>query len=324
WADKATGQVVARQEYDPFGDKIIHEGIDLPIGFSTKYQDEETGLLYYGYRYYDPQTGRWPSRDPIEEDGGINLYAFVGNDGLNFWDYLGLLKMQITYYGTQRPGKRDKLTLGNTWVGKIHEAVIADKKFIYHQNENICTGIKAILKEMDENLNGSIDLGEGEHTINVLGYSWGAETAKSTADELWKAKDASEDKPVTVCGYKIKCPIKVNTLVTLDAVTLFRPITKDKKSKYWVNYYQTKKGPYVFTLVANNQKYERGSILSNNLKGKSLPLADINKNSNADYKNVERVFDWGGDQMKLSGWGGNHDVVPMFFSSEAIQHLNGK
>jgi len=46
-------------------------------------------VSYYGYRYYDPVTGRWPSRDPIEEMGGINLYGFVGNDGMNAWDYLG-------------------------------------------------------------------------------------------------------------------------------------------------------------------------------------------------------------------------------------------
>ena len=47
-------------------------------------------MAYYGYRYYDPETGRWPSRDPIEELGGINLYGFVSNDGVNKWDYLGL------------------------------------------------------------------------------------------------------------------------------------------------------------------------------------------------------------------------------------------
>ena len=43
----------------------------------------------YGYRYYDPATGRWPSRDPIEEKGGLNLYGFVGNDGVGSVDYLG-------------------------------------------------------------------------------------------------------------------------------------------------------------------------------------------------------------------------------------------
>jgi RHS repeat-associated protein len=44
---------------------------------------------YYGYRYYHPQTGRWINRDPIEERGGLNLYGFVGNDGVNQWDLLG-------------------------------------------------------------------------------------------------------------------------------------------------------------------------------------------------------------------------------------------
>jgi hypothetical protein len=47
-------------------------------------------MVCYGFRYYDPETGRWPNRDPIEEQGGYNLYAFVGNYGLNLWDYLGL------------------------------------------------------------------------------------------------------------------------------------------------------------------------------------------------------------------------------------------
>ena len=39
--------------------------------------------------HYDPTLGRWLNRDPIEEDGGVNLYGFVGNDGLGSWDYLG-------------------------------------------------------------------------------------------------------------------------------------------------------------------------------------------------------------------------------------------
>jgi RHS repeat-associated protein len=47
----------------------------------------------YGYRYYDPVTGRWPSRDPIGERGGINLYGFVGNNGVNRIDLLGLVRV---------------------------------------------------------------------------------------------------------------------------------------------------------------------------------------------------------------------------------------
>jgi RHS repeat-associated protein len=49
-----------------------------------------SGVRYYGYRYYDPVTGRWPSRDPIGEQGGVNLYGMVGNDAVGRFDYLGL------------------------------------------------------------------------------------------------------------------------------------------------------------------------------------------------------------------------------------------
>ena len=51
---------------------------------------QRVGVTDYTYRYYDPKTGRWPSRDPIEEEGGINLYGFIWNDGTNGVDYLGL------------------------------------------------------------------------------------------------------------------------------------------------------------------------------------------------------------------------------------------
>ena len=54
-------------------------------------------VAYYGYRYYDPKTGRWPSRDPIEEEGGVNLYGFVRNDGIGKWDYLGFKKGVSTF-----------------------------------------------------------------------------------------------------------------------------------------------------------------------------------------------------------------------------------
>ena len=49
-----------------------------------------SGVRYYGFRYYSPGQGRFLNRDPIEEAGGLNLYAFVGNDPVNRWDYLGL------------------------------------------------------------------------------------------------------------------------------------------------------------------------------------------------------------------------------------------
>lgn len=58
--------------------------------FSTKPQEGMTGLVLYELRVYNPKTGRWLSRDPIGEEGGLNLYGFVGNDGVNEVDVLGL------------------------------------------------------------------------------------------------------------------------------------------------------------------------------------------------------------------------------------------
>jgi RHS repeat-associated protein len=88
----ADGSVAAHFEYDPFGNTVVNTDSSgqFSYRFSTKPLDSETGLYYYQYRYYDPQTGRWPSRDPIEEEGGINLYGYVGNDGVNMLDILGL------------------------------------------------------------------------------------------------------------------------------------------------------------------------------------------------------------------------------------------
>jgi RHS repeat-associated protein len=56
------------------------------IVLSTKHHDDETGLVYYGYRYYAPELGRWLNRDPVEEEGGLNLYGFVDNNPLYYVD----------------------------------------------------------------------------------------------------------------------------------------------------------------------------------------------------------------------------------------------
>ena len=88
-----TGEVVASYTYDAFGRTIAKSGVmadTFPFRFSTKYYDAESGLYYYGYRYYSPELGRWLTRDPIEEEGGDNLYAFCDNCPILLCDVLGL------------------------------------------------------------------------------------------------------------------------------------------------------------------------------------------------------------------------------------------
>jgi RHS repeat-associated protein len=89
----ADGAAVAQYEYGPFGEVIRATGPMAkanPFRFSTKYQDDESDLVYYGYRYYNASTGRWPNSDPLGEKGGKNLYAFVLNDPVRFHDSKGL------------------------------------------------------------------------------------------------------------------------------------------------------------------------------------------------------------------------------------------
>ena len=90
----ASGTITAHFEYDPFGNTTVDTDTSslFTYRFSTKPLDPETGLYYYGYRYYHPELGRWISRDPIGEDGGLNLYGFVGNKVPNYIDLLGLKK----------------------------------------------------------------------------------------------------------------------------------------------------------------------------------------------------------------------------------------
>ena len=88
----ANGSTVAQYTYDAFGNTISQSG---PLAdffrhrFSTKYFDAETGLYYYGHRFYSPVLRRWLTRDPIEEDGGLNLYGFCGNNATMCVDPLG-------------------------------------------------------------------------------------------------------------------------------------------------------------------------------------------------------------------------------------------
>ncbi len=87
---------VAGYRYDAFGKLMAESGtLDQPFMFSTKRYDAGTGLSYYGYRYYSAAIGRWITRDPIGEAGGINLYGFVQNDPVNAVDPEGLFVLPI-------------------------------------------------------------------------------------------------------------------------------------------------------------------------------------------------------------------------------------
>jgi RHS repeat-associated protein len=85
-----TGQVAQRLDYDEFGNVIDNNNTGFqPFGFAGGIYDAETGLVLFGARDYDPETGRWIAKDPILFSGGANLYEYVMGDPINFFDPYG-------------------------------------------------------------------------------------------------------------------------------------------------------------------------------------------------------------------------------------------
>lgn len=146
---KASNQtVVARYHYGPFGEAIEtfeDTGTDNPFRFSTKYHDKETAMAYYGYRFYNPETGRWPSRDLINEYGFRNLqgwlsgeimfeeelngYCYVFNSPTKYIDPIGLTclsRVEVIFDGVQ---KNDS----DPWLNDRYHAP-SGRQFIGHMN----------------------------------------------------------------------------------------------------------------------------------------------------------------------------------------------
>ncbi len=84
-----TGSQVKRINYDSFGQIITDTatGFELPFGFAGGYHDRETGLVRFGFRDYDPDTGRWTAKDPVGFAGkNLDLYAYVQNNPVGYTD----------------------------------------------------------------------------------------------------------------------------------------------------------------------------------------------------------------------------------------------
>jgi len=85
------GAVLARYDYDPYGQQVQLSGtISADFGYTGFYVHQPSGVLLAPYREYSAPLGRWISRDPLGEAGGINLYEYVKNDPIRLTDRYGL------------------------------------------------------------------------------------------------------------------------------------------------------------------------------------------------------------------------------------------
>ncbi len=113
---------------------IGRSGEDFYFGFSTKYHDREVGLIAYQLRSYSPTLGRWLNRDPIEEEGGVNLYGFVDNgpvftaDSIGSAKFKGKSKTSGFFYSFSVAKCEVVIIYGHGHIRLHHEVTFVDKK----------------------------------------------------------------------------------------------------------------------------------------------------------------------------------------------------
>jgi RHS repeat-associated protein len=188
----ADNSLSARYEYSAFGQLLRATGslaFKNQFRFSTKFADDESGLIYYGYRYFNPSSGKWISRDPLEEKGGINLLVFClnhpinridtdGRDGdeISLMSSMGTAAAISGFSGAAISGsigifKKEFLNSG-TWAGIGKEAL----------EGGFLGALMGPIGEFADALQAEAGLGEGMvGTEFATGLSWGIQGMMATA-----------------------------------------------------------------------------------------------------------------------------------------------
>ena len=254
------GSLAAAYEYDPYGNVVKAVGALAevnPFRFSTKYLDSEAGFYYYGYRYYVPELGRWLSRDPIAEKGGLNLYGFVKNRPVGLIDPLGkaLYAIDGTWFDIEKKiGKNDLGEIYSNVHDFYFESTEAPK--IYYGGPGAVTGTvgklsggawgagasrtaNKVYQDVCDGLKESCE-------VNLVGWSRGAVIALKVA-HLLNTKGCGKQKSVPV-----------NFLGLYDAVEMMPggwPGSVPSNVKHFAHAIKTAKQPIFPTLkCGGNEK----------------------------------------------------------------------
>ena len=157
--DSNSGTILQRLEYDEFGQIVedTNEGFQ-PFGFAGGLYEPLTGLIRFGARDYDPEIGRWTTRDPIRFRGGqTNLYVYANNDPVNLIDPTGTGESGIwdwvwspwdTYQKYKK--KRDK-------AEKIKKFIEALERFGRDENDKTISEVEKAAQHL-RNLGDNLDL----------------------------------------------------------------------------------------------------------------------------------------------------------------------
>jgi RHS repeat-associated protein len=122
--------------FTPFGEAVASiEIVGNPFRFPGQYYDAETGLHYNYFRYYNPQTGRYITPDPIGLEGGINLFVYVGENPVNWIDPEGL---DVLFVGVGGGAFISESLFGKKgWLSQVYFGLAFDtttQKFIVYKS----------------------------------------------------------------------------------------------------------------------------------------------------------------------------------------------
>lgn len=137
--------------YGPFGRSINSTGSSQnAMKYTGREQDEESGLYYYRARYYDPELGRFISEDPIGFKGGVNLYAYVGNNPLIYSDPSGNVPWDQVFGtvrvigGVAEVASGAVIATGTSWTGV---GAIGGGLIVLHGADQIQAGMRQIASD---------------------------------------------------------------------------------------------------------------------------------------------------------------------------------
>ena len=168
-----TTEMIKEITYDSYGNIISdsNPSFKVPFGFAGGLYDSDTGLVHFGYREYDPFTGKWTAKDPLLFDGGdSNLYGYVWSDPVNWIDPSG--KVAVV---------DDIVIVGIAFLGAwaIHEAIPHARNLVNRANSYLPDWLN---KQLDDLVNENTPSKEKEAKKIVINEM----IASSNVFTCWK------------------------------------------------------------------------------------------------------------------------------------------
>jgi RHS repeat-associated protein len=185
------GSIIKAITYDSYGNVISDSNpeFSIPFGFAGGLKDSDTRLIRFGFRDYDPQTGRWTARDPIGFSGGdSNLYGYVFSDPIQYVDPLGLETWHVPD-GTHTVGREGTVVPTGGKVGSFIENNVASG-YTFGEVHDGWVGA------LNPNGNGAIDL-----LVNVPSMPLAYVVAIIKDNNEKSPEDRPESFPIFQCRF---------------------------------------------------------------------------------------------------------------------------